>query len=61
MTANSTAYNIAHYVSDAVMVAALAIDNCLDDEKLPDCKNALYKYIENSGFTLNIVRLIHRN
>ena len=60
MTANSTAYDITHYVSDAVMVSALAIDDCLDDpHDLPHCKNNLHIYIENKNFTIDTVCHTH--
>ena len=49
MTANSTAYNITHYILDAVMVSALALNKCLSNEALLEyCKHELYEYIVNS-------------
>ena len=48
MTASSTAYNITHYVSDAVIVSALAMNRCLSNEEtLLDCKHKLHEYIVN--------------
>lgn len=59
MTVDSTAYNISQYVADAVMLSALAIDDCL--ELLNDtemCKHKLSDYILNTT-TSAVKQIVH--
>ena len=50
MSADSTAYNITHYVVDAVTVSALAIDECPGSD-INYCSDRLYEYLKNSQYT----------
>ena len=55
MSADSVAYNITHYVVDAVTVSALAIDDCLNDNDIHYCTDELYQYLKNSNYTVSTV------
>ena len=55
MSADSAAYNITHYVVDAVTVSALAIDDCLDDNDIHYCTDELYQYLKNSNYIVSTV------
>ena len=55
MSADSAAYNITHYVVDAVTVSALAIDDCLNDNDIHYCTDELYQYLKNSNYTVSTV------
>ena len=57
MSADSTAYNITHYVVDAVTVSALAIDDCLNDNDIHYCSDKLYEDLRNSEYTSINVRI----